>query len=186
MSQAGTTHHQFAEGYSGRNPVPTVQAFREQQAGERAHPAPPSPPTPETDSDTAVTSPTTTVAGGGEVNIDKDLPPKPAPTPAAVSNDVSKQLNGGASPDQKTNGEVENKKKETKGESKEEVMAKANANKVKPTDRLKNSQAEHVARDPVTGLDVVIQNAEFSCASSFFVYGFIFVARSYPWFINLL
>jgi len=106
------------------------------------------------------------------VDVDKDLPPKPAPTPAAVQNDSSKQLktainnagaNGDDVPSSQDNGAA---KKDTKGESKDEVMAKANANKVKPTDRLKNNKGEQLVRDPITGLDVIIHDANFSSYDS--------------------
>ncbi|KAF8323426.1 hypothetical protein DL93DRAFT_2223342 [Clavulina sp. PMI_390] len=162
MSQTGPTHHKFGEGYSGRNPVPTVQSFRAQHAEDKlqtaAHPPPTDPSTPPrdgdadsdvgSDSNTAVTSPTSPEMSKAPLPlaVDKDLPPKPAPTPAAVQDDASKQLDSG----------------KKQGESKEEVMAKANANKEKPTDRLKKNKAERIARDPVTGLDVVIKDAEFS------------------------
>lgn len=188
MSQSGTTHHQFAEGYSGRNPVPTVQGFRhDHQNTQQQSPPPPSPPESDTASDsaTAVTSPTSptltkaSLAGAPSadadvnVDVDKDLPPKPAPTPAAVQNDSSKQLktainnagaNGDDVPSSQDNGAA---KKDTKGESKDEVMAKANANKVKPTDRLKNNKGEQLVRDPITGLDVIIHDANFSSTSKF-------------------
>lgn len=146
MSQTGPTHHQFGEGYSGHNPVPTVQHFHKEQAAHRAEGLA-SPP--ESDGETAVSAP-----AYNDADIDKDLPPKPAATPAATANDGNKQLSSAA--------ELEAKASPKKGESKAEVMEKANANKMKPTDRLKNSKAERTARDPVTGQDVIIHDAEFS------------------------
>lgn len=178
MSQAGTTHHQYGEGYSGRNPVPSVQSFREAHAEQQAavEVTPPSPPPSDPD-----------------VDVDKDLPPKPAPTPAATAND-GPQLESpprSASPtspstsNTNANGANDTGKPSTdtrfnappsngngkptepgrkQGETKKEVMDKANANKVKPTDRLKGNKAERTVRDPVTGMDVVVKDAVFSSA----------------------
>lgn len=182
MSQAGTTHHKFGEGYSGNNPVPSVQSFRKAHAEQAAAATtePPSPPP----SDPDVNSPTD---GDTSLDVDKDLPPKPAPTPAANAEDgpqlaspppsatadnanangTGDAANGkdgrfNAAPTNGNGKPAEPGRKQ--GETKKEVMDKANANKMKPTDRLKNNKAERTVRDPVTGLDVVVKDAVFSSA----------------------
>lgn len=189
MSQAGTTHHKFGEGYSGNNPVPSVQSFRKAHAEQAAAATtePPSPPP----SDPDVNTPTD---GDTSLDVDKDLPPKPAPTPAANAEDGPQlaspppsatadnaNANGTGSTDTAnagngngkdgrfnaapTNGNGKPAEPGRKqGETKKEVMDKANANKMKPTDRLKNNKAERTVRDPVTGLDVVVKDAVFSSA----------------------
>lgn len=40
------------------------------------------------------------------------------------------------------------------------MMEKMNANKSKPTDRLKE-QGDRIVKDPVTGMDVRIKDADF-------------------------
>jgi len=131
--------------------VPTVQGFHEQQVEhklESARSAPPPNP-PISESATAVSpsaSPTT------DVDVDKDLPAKPSPN-ATDDHDAHAFLQDHRTV--KTN-------KETKNETKQEVIEKATAHKVKPIHRLKKNQAEWTVRDPVTGLDVIIHDADFS------------------------
>jgi hypothetical protein len=155
MSSTGTTHHLYAEGYSGSNPVPTVQGFREQQA-ERENadnPPPPGPSTPESTT-AAASPPASPMTATTDVDVEKDLPIG-LETPHADDHRearASTNNNGNAGTSE-----------EKKGETKREITDKATAHKVKPTDRLKKSnKAEHTVRDPVTGLDVIIHDADFS------------------------
>lgn len=157
MSSTGTTHHQYAEGYSGSNPVPTVQGFREQQAEQKResaeNPPPPSPSTPE--STTAAASPSASpMTATTDVDVEKNLPIGPETPRADDHREARASTNN--------NGSAETAE-EKKGETKREITDKATAHKVKPTDRLKKSnKAEHPVRDPVTGLDVIIHDADFS------------------------
>ena len=148
MSSAGTIHHQIAEGYSGSNPVPTVQGFREQQAEQKRKSAQNPPPESTT---AAAASPSASPAM--TMDVEKDLPEEPS-TESPHTRDAHED-------EPIRNGTTETGE-EKKGETKQEVMDKATAHKVKPTGRLKNTQAERTVRDPVTGLDVIIHDAEFS------------------------
>lgn len=140
---AGTTHHSYAEGYSGRNPVPTVQGFNEQQA-HRQEQMPPSPPDSEHDA----------------VDANKPLPPNPQ-TPMDGPQLGSQSTPAPTGDGTNTAPETPRKKEETK----EEIMNKAKASQSKPTDRLKNRASQGTVRDPVTGQDVVIRDAELSSMS---------------------
>lgn len=130
-----SSQHVLHEGYSGRNPVPTVQGFREEHAKLQQEAA-------------------VRAANGDD---DKSLPPTPAVNGAPQKQDAGIMA---APPQDTANGQ---QKPGSTGESKQEVMAKANANKVKPTDRLKQNKAERTVRDPVTNLDVIVKDAAFSC-----------------------
>ena len=135
--------------------MPTVKDFREQQAELKLksaqNPPPPSPPTPESVAPAATSpvSPTT------DVDVDKDLPPKPVTQPPQASDrhDAHARLTSNCATETA---------REQKGDNKQEVIDKATAHKVKPTHRLKEKQAERTVRDPVTGLDVIIHDADFS------------------------
>lgn len=159
-----STTHRYGEGYSGRNPVPTVGGFQQQQAERHAAESP-----------------------LDDADIDKDLPPKPAPTPAAekpdqlgalspstnnktTSTDKSVSNTQMSSPNSSTvhalAGSLSKQQKQTDGpgpESKAEIMEKANASKIKPTDRLKKNQGDRTVKDPVTGQDVIVRDANLSC-----------------------
>lgn len=158
--------HQLGEGYSGRNPVPTVTGFREEHAKQQQ-----------------ATAAAAAAAMEGSTDSPLDVKPLPPPpeTPTSIKPDplttqspvdISSQAapvtgtQGPAANGTPANGKPQDAKpprsNEPKKETKEEVMAKANANKVKPTDRLKNNKAEHTVIDPVTGLEVIVKDAQYS------------------------
>lgn len=51
-------------------------------------------------------------------------------------------------------------------DEKQQMMEKMNAHKSKPTDRLKE-QGERLVKDPVTGMDVRIKDADFKGVNFF-------------------
>lgn len=186
--------HQFAEGYSARNPVPTIQGFKAQHAQQLADAA----------ADHAVTT-------ADAPEVDKPLPAAPGPTanelahtshpafdgqkfdpsakPANGTSRAAPPINGQAN--SQANGQTDTKpdaptQDETVHQSKDDVKAMAQANKAKPTDNLKKAnRGDRTVKDPVTGQDVVVKDAEYTSSSfhdssmTYFLYPFLFVCVEY-------